>query len=1174
MEQETNLTPTEIFAPDALSQLNINACLEDTQKGSIETSTRNVIDDLLTDKSKSVSNNIKKIDMEQQQAVGSIDKVAINIEKVELNSVTSILEVPETASEGLNVSLENVNFPTDSSNPNSNVDEPNTNIKHLSSRFTHIDTKRSNLDTVESENSSVASETNILQMEDLNLVSENLNLPKEQSLINSADSLDPQNDESQGTLDSFVTDNSLQNQMEESIDEDATIRDKKRISDTEKLSAVVTMNFHANLPKSTDDATNLKNLNSTILDIDSDNIISEKNILEPENTEFVQISQDKHDDSQMEGQSIDAEDPFGGDNLSSDNVEQMETDSLVESDVNFQKLGDQADNLQDVVNAKDSNFQSKLKSNSKLNLSKDCETDKDILDNTLQSSVDTQVPETIHNKFDTAINNITDKLNEDLKSSLQDKSMKDKPQDTNVSSSEKSDENEKKVEDDEASPIEADAEQSDVLPGQDDELCIIPDSMKVILPGKTVEKVENEATKLDMSENNTEDTLTKDDESSSKFSGTVRKVSSDLKYTNEDDGEDDKGQDLNEKKDQISMQERSVLTTDIIDIDEGSKNSEIEEITTKEKCKQCGEKKSCKIKVKIGLECYNVCSKTCKTSFKGANNKAMDIPSDGVNSKREKRCANCLLIVESNDERNLSWETMEFCNEECLGKFQTKYGSYCRNCNGSVQAVSLGKYCVRFGYDVRQFCCSTCLEEFKKGLKVCSYCQKDISSGTEGFLAPVGDKGQFKDFCTQDCMEKYSRMSCTEPPSSEKKACSVCQEEKIVHCEVQINRGSPVAICSDPCFAAFKFVNKVDPDQCSTCKKFFELSNKKNFIVFYENEAHTFCNKTCLNIFIITNRKIVPCNWCKVKKYNFDMIKKELKTGQVMMMCSLNCLTLYQVSVNAVSARRINCDFCKEFSQAQYHLTMSDATIRNFCSYNCVMNFQGQYTKSPITIPSSDDPVPTGMPKRTIPQRTIVQTTQKTNEMQSKKSLPVISSVTSLASIGNEQASPVAQQNTVNNVGVSTTVPVQSQPSQVIYKQQIITRPPSPVKIHNKTTHCKPVMHTKGVSVRPHPCTKSTQTEEIQRMVVPIPVPIYVPYPMHMYSMPFPVPLPFPLPVPVPIFIPTTRNSSKSIIKDIKRIQEKMPADPFEAELLMMAEMVATEKKANESDSDSGDDNR
>ena len=125
---------------------------------------------------------------------------------------------------------------------------------------------------------------------------------------------------------------------------------------------------------------------------------------------------------------------------------------------------------------------------------------------------------------------------------------------------------------------------------------------------------------------------------------------------------------------------------------------------------------------------------------------------------------------------------------------------------------------------------------------------------------------------------------------------NVLWQEKLVHCEVQIERAAPVAICSDPCFAAFKFVNKVDPDQCSTCKKFFELPIKKSFVVFYENDAHTFCTKTCLNIFIITNRKIVPCSWCKVKKYNFDMIKKELKTGQVMMMCSLNCLTLYQVS--------------------------------------------------------------------------------------------------------------------------------------------------------------------------------------------------------------------------------------------------------------------------------------
>ena len=138
----------------------------------------------------------------------------------------------------------------------------------------------------------------------------------------------------------------------------------------------------------------------------------------------------------------------------------------------------------------------------------------------------------------------------------------------------------------------------------------------------------------------------------------------------------------------------------------------------------------------------------------------------------------------------------------------------------------------------------------------------------------------------------------------------------------------------------------------------------------------------------------------------------------------------------------------------------------------------------------------------------------------------------------------------------------------MIYRQQLISRPTSPVEISNKLTQCKPRTHTKGVSVRPIPCDQSTQTEGIERIPVPIPVPIYVPFPCHMYSMPYPVPVPIPIPIPVPIFIPTTRNSAKGIFKEIKRIQEKIPNDPFEAELLMMAEMVATDKK-NESDSDS-----
>ncbi|XP_014600777.1 PREDICTED: zinc finger MYM-type protein 3 isoform X2 [Polistes canadensis] len=1094
--------------------------------------------------------NIDMTSTETSNVLSSVQNdICIKINNKNENSTEkSMCETIEANEENVSESTQSDKIISDT---DTIIDTTKSNVENANMKETTSDSnicidkisKERNIKTQEStsgitdkhmDQSLINKETTSLAIPDINVLSE---ISNEQLETNNVKSEQAVND-----LEETTSQNTNLKTIEDRyLEENVNIAD---VTDIIEQKSAISMNSTELTSNNTD--TKNKNLNVAQEDIDVSNIdhgTSDKNVSVPENTEFVQFSQDKHGDSQIENQSIDAEDPFAGDNLTSENVESMDVDSPMETNVDFSKLCEQGDILQNI------DFNTKLNNSNKVNSLQEDERDKISLDNVHHSTISKKCFESMPDKSDSSVT-----INAENKNNLSE--MDILLTDTAESINECNKHVKKDAEG--VTPVETEEEQSNILPGQDDELCIIPDSMKIIVPEKVTEKKNNDINK------STLDEVVIQEEGQKLVDENVgsTEVNNEERTTVENNTNKEQLQSMQEEH--VYVEQDVPVTTDVINLDDESKNSEIEEILSKDKCKQCNEEKSCKFKVKIGTDTFNVCSKTCKTLFKAANNKATDIPSDTVNSKRDKRCANCLLIIESNDERNLSWETMEFCNEECLGKFQNKYGSYCRNCNGSVQAVSLGKYCVRFGYDVRQFCCSTCLEEFKKGLKVCSYCQKDISSGVEGFLAPVGDKGQFKDFCTQNCMEKYSKMSSTELPNIEKKSCSVCQEEKLVHCEVQLDRADPVAICSEPCFAAFKFVNKVDPDQCSTCKQFFELENKKSFVIFYENEAHTFCNKTCLNIFIITNRKIVPCNWCKVKKYNFDMIKKELKCGQLMMMCSLNCLTLYQVSINAVSAKRINCDFCKEFSQAQYHLTMSDATIRNFCSYNCVMNFQSQYTKSPITIPSSDDPVPTGMPKRTMPQRTTNQSTSKVNEIQNKKNMPVISSVTSLATIGNGQTNPSATQNNVNAT-------VQNQVPQIIYKQQIITRPLSPTNIHNKITQCKPLMHTKGVSVRPHPCNKSTQTEETPQMVIPIPVPIYVPYPVHMFSMPFPIPLPFPLPIPVPVFIPTTRNSAKGIFKHIKRIQEKIPADPFEAELLMMAEMVATEKKNNETDSDSAE---
>ena len=95
----------------------------------------------------------------------------------------------------------------------------------------------------------------------------------------------------------------------------------------------------------------------------------------------------------------------------------------------------------------------------------------------------------------------------------------------------------------------------------------------------------------------------------------------------------------------------------------------------------------------------------------------------------------------------------------------------------------LGKYCVRFGSNIKQFCSNKCLEDHKKGLKVCCYCQKDISAG-DGFLAPIGNKGQFKDFCAQVCLKKYENKQFGKPIEKEVMNCAVCSNEKTVEAEL------------------------------------------------------------------------------------------------------------------------------------------------------------------------------------------------------------------------------------------------------------------------------------------------------------------------------------------------------------------------------------------------------
>lgn len=319
-----------------------------------------------------------------------------------------------------------------------------------------------------------------------------------------------------------------------------------------------------------------------------------------------------------------------------------------------------------------------------------------------------------------------------------------------------------------------------------------------------------------------------------------------------------------------------------------------------------------------------------------------------------RRCAQCFDIVNFTA-KSIQWETYDFCSEKCLGQYQNLIGANCTQCNGDVASTSIGKLCVRFGPEIKQFCTSACLNVFKQTHKTCSLCFKDLKR--EGDEENTVVTKRSNNFCDHLCAKRYEEIIHPRKRYPQY-LCSVCNNKKSPKVEVLLD-GHVHRFCSNPCFSAFKFVNNVNPDQCDMCTKHFERKSCDAHTIYQGETPKIFCTNICMNVFITKNREIWQCNWCKVSKYNFDMIQLNFEKTR---MCSLTCHSLHDISVNAMSRKRSKCDHCKLQKQPQYQLAMSDASTRNFCTYQCVLGFQGQFKSKAVgDVPSV---IPAGTAKR------------------------------------------------------------------------------------------------------------------------------------------------------------------------------------------------------------------
>ncbi|CAI9590641.1 unnamed protein product [Staurois parvus] len=722
------------------------------------------------------------------------------------------------------------------------------------------------------------------------------------------------------------------------------------------------------------------------------------------------------------------------------------------------------------------------------------------------------------------------------------------------------------------------------------------------------------------------------------------------------------------------------------------------------------------------------------------------------------------------------------------------------SCSGCKKVLQKGQTAYQRKGSTQLFCSTLCLTGYNvpparppmpaTTRKTCSSCSKVIGNPKDVITAQFDEPGGGKDFCSQSCLSTFEikrKASVTIHTNSISTKCSVCLKNAVIRHEVNY-QNVVHKLCSDACFSKFRSANNLTMNCCENCGGYCYSGSGQCHLLNIDGQCKKFCSSTCVTAFKQKSAKITPCALCKTLRSSAEMIENTNSMGRTELYCSVNCLSAYRVQSVTSSGVQIQCNSCKTMAIPQYHLAMSDGSIRNFCSYNCVVSFQNLFSKSPgvnsSVVPLSQGQVIMNANAATVTQagsstQSVVSATSTTStstvsnsnsaatqqqnnlsrlstklrcqhcsrlfatkpdlldykgkmyqfcgkaccdeykkinmitamceyckiektmkelvrfsgvekvfcsegckllykhdlskkwgsyckmcsyccqtspklvrnhfggkleefcgeecmskftvlfyqmgkcesckrqgklneslkwrgEMKhfcnlmclvvfcsqqstgeaspvnntasnapmvqpvpaspgstgTKDSTPVIANVVSLAS------TPAAQP-TANSTNVlQGAVPTVS--AKIIgdasTQTDALKLPPSqpPRLLKNKALLCKPISQTKATSCKPHTQHKECQTEDDgkpQILVIPVPVPVFVPVPMHLYTQFAPVPLSLPLPVPVPMLIPTTLDNADKIIDAIEDLKEKVPSDPFEADILQMAEMIAEDEE-------------
>ncbi|XP_042601381.1 zinc finger MYM-type protein 4 isoform X1 [Cyprinus carpio] len=589
---------------------------------------------------------------------------------------------------------------------------------------------------------------------------------------------------------------------------------------------------------------------------------------------------------------------------------------------------------------------------------------------------------------------------------------------------------------------------------------------------------------------------------------------------------------------------------------------------------------------------HKLCSNSCFNQFRSSNKLNMN------------SCVNCGGYCYGTDSQcpslQIEGSVMKFCKQNCVVAFKKKSlkpvsCKICRTMRPVAEMVDSPN-----AEGVRELFCSTsCVTANKvqtvssSGAPVeCNSCKLKL---TPQYHLAMSD-GTIQNFCSFSCVvsyqESFSKMKPVMPintvtstsnntPTPKPRAPKPAPSESSSSVKTSTSSGPAQTATKIP---------------CSQCLKSFYHRPE---LLEFKRKMYAFCNNSCVEEFKQINNVMARCEYCKI-----DKVVKEVKRINKIdrSFCSEGCKLLYKHDLVKRWGKKHcrNCFYCSGSAQAlvtevidnveqefcgniclsQHSLLMRKeikcsmcrqakkmtetvkwlGEIKHFCSLQCLMFFCSLQGTTGAVRPANKtlstqgtSPAPSPGPQTTVNHTPLV----------TKEATPVIASVISLSSASNGQ--PGVLGSSVLQASVPAATAKSSGITASTQTDGAKVSAPAPRILKNKALLCKPLSQNKGTSCKPNVCDMNTQTDGPSVIVLPVPVPVYIPLPMNLYTQYTPKSVGLPLPVPVPLFFPTTLDSAERIVKTIQEIKEKIPDDPLEADLIMMAEMVAEDAEKEKS---------